>query len=71
MSIILTRLFQISKKICIPKISISDIRNKNFAIIIIINDSIYPAVSKAARTGNKRSVVSRTIVQTDESLGAA
>ena len=36
MSIILTRLFQISKKICIPKISISDIRNKNFAIIIII-----------------------------------
>ena len=39
--------------------------------IIIINDSIYPVVSKASRTGNKRSVVSRTIVQTDESLGAA
>ena len=40
-------------------------------IIIIINDSIYPAVSKAWRTVNKISVVGRTIVQTDESLSAA
>jgi len=35
--------------------------------ITIINDSIYPAVSKASRKGNKRSVVSRMTVQTDES----
>jgi len=40
-------------------------------VIIIINYSIYPAVSRASRTSNKRSVVSRTIVQTDESLSAA
>ena len=40
-------------------------------IIIIINDGIYPAVRKASRTGNKRSVVSQTIVQTKESLSAA
>jgi len=31
-------------------------------IIIIINDSIYPSISNASRAGNKRSVVSRTIV---------
>jgi len=45
-------------------------RSVNIIIIIIINDSIYPAVSKASRTGNK-SVVSRMIVQTDKSSSAA
>jgi len=39
-------------------------------IIIIINDSIYPAVSKLQGQVT-RSVVSRMIVQTDESSSAA
>jgi len=36
--------------------------------IIIINDSIYPAISKASRTGNRRSVVSRDHTSRDANM---
>ena len=42
----------------------------NVVIMIIINDSIYPAVSKASRTGNKVNCQPNDC-QTDESSSAA